>query len=227
MSLKNGQKDLAKVYQKKTDKQHVLDNPDTYTGSMDPVEQQTYVYDEQVDKVVSREVTLIPGLYKLFDEAIVNCRDHQVRQQTAIDSGKDGASPVTKIEVDVKDNVITMYNNGDGIDVAKHPEYGTWIPELIFGHLRTSTNYDKSEKRIVGGKNGFGFKLVLIWSSEGTIETVDATRRKKYVQHFRNNLDVIEYNYDHYKSGAWVSHSKQAWQKYNLTNKAQDHIIEK
>ena len=192
MSLKNGQKDLAKVYQKKTDKQHVLDNPDTYTGSMDPVEQQTYVYDEQVDKVVSREVTLIPGLYKLFDEAIVNCRDHQVRQQTAIDSGKDGASPVTKIEVDVKDNVITMYNNGDGIDVAKHPEYGTWIPELIFGHLRTSTNYDKSEKRIVGGKNGFGFKLVLIWSSEGTIETVDATRRKKYVQHFRNNLDVIE-----------------------------------
>lgn len=192
MSLSTGQKDLAKVYQKKTDKQHVLDNPDTYTGSMDPVEQQTYVYDEKADKVVSRDVTLIPGLYKLFDEAIVNCRDHQVRQQTAIEAGKEGANPVTKIEVDVKDNVITMYNNGDGIDVAKHPEYGTWIPELIFGHLRTSTNYDKSEKRIVGGKNGFGFKLVLIWSIEGTIETVDATRRKKYVQHFRNNLDVIE-----------------------------------
>ena len=42
-----------------------------------------------------------------------------------------------------------------------------------------------------------------------------------------NNLDVIEYNYDHYKSGAWVSHSKQAWQKYNLTNNSQHHIIEK
>ena len=185
-------KDLAKVYQKKTDKQHVLDNPDTYTGSMDPVEQETYVYNSTTESIVSREITLIPGMYKLFDEAIVNCRDHQVRQQTAVDSGTTDAQLVSKIEVTVQDNVITMYNNGDGIDVAKHPDYNVWIPELIFGHMRTSTNYDKSEKRIVGGKNGFGFKLVLIWSTEGIIETVDATRRKKYVQRFRNNLDIIE-----------------------------------
>jgi len=192
MSFSPAGKDLAKVYQKKTDKQHVLDNPDTYTGSMDPVEQDTYVYDATGEKITSRPVTLIPGLYKLFDEAVVNCRDHQVRQSCLIAAGNTGANPVTKIEVSVEDGVITMYNNGDGIDVAKHPEHGVWIPELVFGHLRTSTNYDKSEQRIVGGKNGFGFKLVLIWSTEGVIETVDATRRKKYVQRFRNNLDVIE-----------------------------------
>ena len=54
-----------------------------------------------------------------------------------------------------------MYNDGNGIDIAQHPEYKIWIPELIFGHLRTSTNYDKTEKKIIGGKNGFGFKLVL------------------------------------------------------------------
>ena len=54
-----------------------------------------------------------------------------------------------------------MINDGNGIDIAEHPEYKIWIPELIFGHLRTSTNYDKTEKKIVGGKNGFGFKLVL------------------------------------------------------------------
>ena len=47
-----------------------------------------------------------------------------------------------------------MINDGNGIDIAKHPEYDTWIPEMIFGHLRTSTNYNKDEKRIVGGKNG-------------------------------------------------------------------------
>ena len=56
-----------------------------------------------------------------------------------------------------------MTNDGNGIDIEKHPEYDIWIPEMIFGHMRTSTNYDKSEKKIVGGKNGFGFKLVLIW----------------------------------------------------------------
>ena len=69
-----------------------------------------------------------------------------------------------------------------------HPEYNIWIPEMIFGHLRTSTNYNKSEKKIVGGKNGFGFKLVLIWSTYGKIETVDHTRGLKYVQEFHDNL---------------------------------------
>ena len=84
-----------------------------------------------------------------------------------------------------------MLNDGNGIDVAEHPEHKLWIPEMIFGHLRTSTNYDKTQKKIVGGKNGFGFKLVLIWSSWGRIETVDHTRGLKYVQEFENNLTVI------------------------------------
>ena len=62
---------------------------------------------------------------------------------------------------------------------------------MIFGELRTSTNYDKTEKKIVGGKNGFGFKLVLIYSKYGKIETVDHIRKKKYTQEFKNNLDEI------------------------------------
>ena len=70
--------------------------------------------------------------------------------------------PVTYIDIGISDDgIITMINDGNGIDIAEHPEYKIWIPELIFGHLRTSTNYDKTEKKIVGGKNGFGFKLVL------------------------------------------------------------------
>ena len=73
-----------------------------------------------------------------------------------------------------------MVNDGNGIDVAQKD--GVWIPELVFGHLRTSTNYNKDEKKIVGGKNGFGFKLVLIWSTYGQIETVDHIRGLKYVQ---------------------------------------------
>jgi DNA topoisomerase-2 len=84
-----------------------------------------------------------------------------------------------------------MENDGNGIDVAKHPEHNVWIPQMIFGELRTSTNYDKDEKRIVGGKNGFGFKLVLIWSSEGSVETFDHIRGLKYVQTFTRNLDII------------------------------------
>ena len=100
----------------------------------------------------------------MFDEGIVNCRDHVVRMHQAMSSiNKENCIPVTNIDITIEDDgTIIMYNDGNGIDVAEHPEHKIWIPELIFGHLRTSTNYDKSEKKIVGGKNGFGFKLVLI-----------------------------------------------------------------
>ena len=90
------------------------------------------------------------------------------------------------------DGTIEITNDGNGIDVEKHPEHDIWIPEMIFGHLRTSTNYDKSEKKIVGGKNGFGFKLALIWSTYGRIETIDHTRKKKYIQEFHDNLTRID-----------------------------------
>jgi DNA topoisomerase-2 len=185
--------ELSKIYQKKSDKEHVLDNPDTYTGSMEMTEYDTYVYDEENQAFISKQITIIPGLYKLFDEGVVNCRDHCVRMAEAIKSENSDAIPVSYIDISISpDGTITMTNDGNGIDVAKHPEENIWIPEMIFGHLRTSTNYDKTQKKITGGKNGFGFKLVLIWSSWGRIETIDHIRGLKYTQEFEDNLNVIK-----------------------------------
>ena len=181
---------LSQQYQKKTDRQHILDAPDTYIGSIENVECDSYILEE--GKIISKNVMINPGLYKLFDEGVVNCRDHVVRCKQSILSGKENIIPVTSIDIGISDDgLITLVNDGNGIDVAKHPEYDIWIPELIFGHLRTSTNYDKTEKKIVGGKNGFGFKLVLIWSTYGRIETIDHVRGLKYVQEFSDNLSVI------------------------------------
>jgi hypothetical protein len=112
--------------------------------------------------------------------------------QSKIEANVANSLPVTYIDIAIQeDGTIIMINDGNGIDVVQHPEYNTWVPELIFGHLRTSTNYNKEEKKIVGGKNGFGFKLVLIWSTYGSIETVDHIRGLKYTQEFKNNLDTI------------------------------------
>jgi DNA topoisomerase-2 len=180
---------LAQQYQRKTDKQHILDNPDTYIGSVENVDAEMWVYDDVTTKIQLKTIEYIPGLYKLFDEGIVNCRDHVIRmiQSTMLEK-----KFVTSIAIDIsEDGTISMFNDGNGIDVAKHPEYDIWIPEMIFGHLRTSTNYNKDEQKIVGGKNGFGFKLVLIWSEYGRVETVDHVRGLKYVQEFRKNLDEI------------------------------------
>jgi DNA topoisomerase-2 len=181
---------LSVVYQQKTDKQHILDNPDTYIGSIENIEQDMWIYDDATQHVVQKHIPLNPGLYKLFDEGIVNARDHVIRmmQMQSVETTKQ----VTYIDVSITaDGTITIENDGNGIDVAKHPENDLWIPEMIFGHLRTSTNYNKDEKRIVGGKNGFGFKLVLIWSTYGKIETLDHVRGLKYIQEFKQNLDEI------------------------------------
>ena len=185
---------LANKYQQKTDKQHILDNPDTYIGSVEIVDSELYIFstnEESKSKIVEKQIQYIPALFKLFDEGIVNSRDHAIRMEKAIQENQENSLPVTNIDVTIENDIITIMNDGNGIDIAVHPESQIWIPEMIFGHLRTSTNYDKSEKKIVGGKNGFGFKLVLIWSTFGVVETIDHTRGLKYVQEFKDNLNII------------------------------------
>jgi DNA topoisomerase-2 len=182
---------LATQYQRKTDKEHVLDNPDTYIGSVEKVDSEQWVYDKESKKLVLKTIEYVPGLYKLLDEGVVNSRDHVIRMLQSTAENKKLVSHID-VDIDPSTGTITLTNDGNGIDVAKHPEEDLWIPEMIFGHLRTSTNYDKTQKKIVGGKNGFGFKLVLIWSTWGCVETVDHVRKLKYTQTFHNNLEVID-----------------------------------
>jgi DNA topoisomerase-2 len=181
--------ELKQKYQKKTDIEHIKDAPDTYIGSIEQDEDKGWLLNDE--KMSYKSYNWVPGLYKCFDEGIVNARDHYVRLNGKKKSKK--IIPVKNIEitVDKETGVITMMNDGNGIDIEKHPEHKLWIPEMIFGHLRTGTNYDKKAKKIVGGKNGFGFKLVLIYAKWGEIETIDHIRQKKYKQRFEDNLGKI------------------------------------
>jgi DNA topoisomerase-2 len=186
------EKSLFFQVEKKTDKQHILDNPDTYIGSVENVDTNAWIYSEEKDKIIETNISYIPGLFKLFDEGIVNCRDHAVRMKPQVSENKENALAVSNIHITItEDGTITMMNDGNGIDVVEHPEYKVWVPELIFAHLRTSTNYNKTEEKIVGGKNGFGVKLIFIWSSYGKVETVDHIRGLKYVQEYSENLNQI------------------------------------
>ena len=70
---------LSEQYQQKTDKEHILDNPDTYIGSVETVDSNLWVFDNESNSITLKTVEYVPGLYKLFDGGIVNCRDHVVR----------------------------------------------------------------------------------------------------------------------------------------------------
>ncbi|KAB5541016.1 hypothetical protein DKX38_013990 [Salix brachista] len=173
----NQEKTIEETYQKKSQLEHILLRPDTYIGSIEKHAQILWVFED--DKMVNRSVTYVPGLYKIFDEILVNAADNKQR---------DPKMDSLKVVIDVENNLVSVYNNGDGVPVDIHKEEGVYVPELIFGHLLTSSNYDDTMKKTTGGRNGYGAKLTNIFSTEFVIETADGKRKKKYKQVFSNNM---------------------------------------
>lgn len=148
------------LYKKLSHREHVLQLPDTYVGSVETHEEWRWVLDSTSGKMVHRKLQFNPGFYKIFDELVVNARDALVRSRSEA-----GRTPIKLIEVDIKavdgDKImIQISNDGDGIPIELHPEEKVYVPELIFGHLLTSGNYNKEEEKIVGGKNGYGSKCL-------------------------------------------------------------------
>lgn len=177
----------AAQYKKHTHREHILELPDTYIGSVDTSYEHRWIWDATTAQMGWRGVSFCPGFLKIFDEILVNALDHRVRM-----NGRGGdVVPVKHLDVTLTPTRITVRNDGDGIPVETHVETGLWAPELIFGHLLTSSNYDKSEEKIVGGKNGYGAKLTNIFSSEFTVETVDHRAGKKYTQTWTSNMSIV------------------------------------
>lgn len=169
---------VERIYQKKTQLEHILLRPDTYIGSVEPVTQQMWVYDDQ-DGLNCRDVTFVPGLYKIFDEILVNAADNKQRDKTM---------NCIKITIDPENNLISVWNNGKGIPVVEHKVEKVFVPALIFGQLLTSSNYDDDEKKVTGGRNGFGAKLCNIFSTKFTVETACIESKRSFKQTWFDNM---------------------------------------
>jgi DNA topoisomerase-2 len=178
-SSKAGGKTIEETYQKKSQLEHILLRPDTYIGSVEPQTQPVWVYDAATGQVVNRTITFVPGLYKIFDEIVVNAADNKQR---------DPSMNRIEISIDPDENTIRVWNNGNGIPIAIHAEHQIYVPELIFGNLLTGSNFDDEQAKTTGGRNGYGAKLANIFSTEFIVETVDSSRGMKFKQVFRKNM---------------------------------------
>jgi DNA topoisomerase-2 len=176
----------ASAYKKLSLREHILARPDSYIGSRAAHETQRWVWNATAGKMEWRTVQYNPGLFKIFDEIVVNALDHVTRQAGAPEK----ARRVTRIVVTLTPTMFRIYNDGDGIPVEVHPEEKVMVPELIFGNLLTGSNYDDDEEKVVGGKNGYGAKLTNIYSREFLLRTCDG--KLAYEQRFRNNMAVTE-----------------------------------
>ncbi|CAE7650581.1 top2 [Symbiodinium pilosum] len=131
--------------------------------------------------MTKKSLEYVPALYKIFDEILVNAADNLIR---------DPSQNTIRVEVHSKEGCLSVWNNGAGLPVQMHREHKCYVPELVFGHLLTSDNYDDAEKKVVGGRNGYGAKLTNIFSKKFVLETADTRSGKKYKQVWEKNMTV-------------------------------------
>ncbi|KAA6382429.1 MAG: putative DNA topoisomerase 2, partial [Streblomastix strix] len=178
-------KEAKEKYEKMTHKEHVLARPDMYAGSRESTEATMWVVNEELGKMVEEQIKYIPVLYKIFDEILVNASDNKHRDDPELKI----KMTYIKVNIDADNGVISVENDGAGIPVEVNKKHNLYNQEMIFGHLLTGSNFDDNEKRVTGGRNGYGAKLANIFSQEFTVESV--CDNKSYQQKFEKNMDII------------------------------------
>jgi DNA topoisomerase-2 len=174
---------MTETVQKISHLDHILKRPDSYVGPTSKTTEQYWVLDGH--KFAQKNLTYSPALLKIFDEILVNSIDRNSLFPKLVKS--------ISITVDKETGSIAVENNGPlgGIAVVKNEKENIWNPELTFGHLLTSTNYDDTKDRVVGGRNGYGAKLTNIYSSSFAIEVSDSENKIKYVQKWSDNMSKV------------------------------------
>lgn len=179
---KKNEKSIEDIYKKMDPHTHILTESDMYIGGRQEDDQAMWILDNkdpEDQKIVLKTIKYVPGLYKIFDEIIVNARDQSIKDKTC---------KTIKVDINQETGEITCMNDGNkGIPVEIHKEHKMYVPEMIFGHLLTSGNYGQKGKTW-GGKNGYGAKLANIFSTDFYVEVVDSQRKKKFIQQYTNNM---------------------------------------
>lgn len=179
---------MAKNYQRKNEIQHVYDIPDTYIGNIEVVEDEDFLYDLTENKYYKTTFKKCEGIERLFLEALSNAGNN-------VDETRRERKDPGAIWITVDDKIITIKNTGNVIPIEKNkenPEF--WNPEMIFGVMRTSSNYDPGKPRMGCGRNGFGAKLINIFSKVFKVKVRNVEQELEYVGEWRENMSRHKIN---------------------------------
>lgn len=172
---------------------HIHERSDMYVGATTrQLERDEYVVrvvakpENQADnpKIIKKDqIRYSPALLRIFVEALSNAIDNVWRSSEA-------NKPCTKIKIDLDPATgrTTIWNDGLPIPIETHEKSGLMNPELIFGHLLTSSNYNDKEERMTSGRNGLGIKLTNVFSTEFTVKAYDPGTTSLFVKTWRNNM---------------------------------------
>jgi len=170
-------------------REHVLLRPGMYIGSISSSKVEFYSASNVNDsiKIIKKEGMINQGLHRIFIEILSNAIDNVSRSNLS-------STPCTKIKVDIDRDTgsISIFNDGKTIPIEINKETGLYNPEMLFGKLLTSSNYDDTQQRKTSGVNGVGSSACNIFSSSFKVDIFDNHTLKKYVQTWTENMKVVE-----------------------------------
>ena len=117
--------------------------------------------------IFKNNIKISDALVRIFVEILSNSIDN-------IHRSRDDGVEMNKIKITInrETNEISVYNDGASIPIYMHETENKPIPQLIFGDLQTSDNYNDEEERFTSGRNGFGAKLTNIFSVKFLLDIV-------------------------------------------------------
>lgn len=173
-------KTIEQRFQVKDLRQHVLERPDSYVGSVDKKTEVLFVPTADGERLERRSVTYVPALLKIFDEILCNATDSHLRN---------GSTTQLKVNFDRTHNRIVVYNNGKTLPVVQHETAKCLVPEFVFSHWLSGESFDDEEDRITAGRNGIGAKATVAYCTELMVECNDVSESKHHFrQVHRNNM---------------------------------------
>lgn len=207
------EKKVEDIYKKMSQKEHILARPDTYIGSTQSSDETLHILNDS-NKIVSKTILFNQGLFKIFDEIIVNAADSY---------HWDKSTSKIKVSISLQNGQITVWNDGKGIPIEIHNDEKMYVPELIFGELLTGQNFNDDEKKVTGGWNGYGAKLTNIYSKEFVVEVGDKHRKKLMCITWTNNMSNKQVKTEKFDGQNFVSIKfVPDYERFQMTNLSLD-----
>ena len=166
----------------KDPRDHIYNICDSYVGSDAKMERHERVLNLETGLFEEKEISLTQAVERIFVEISSNAGDNVARSlRQGIDPGE--------VTITMDRHTIKVRNGGIPIPIEMHPdEENMYAPELIFGNLFSSSNYDKTKTRTECGRNGFGAKLTNIFSKDFHVTIADHHNGLLYKQHWSDNM---------------------------------------
>lgn len=135
-----------------SDREHILKRPAMYVGAIDKVSSVEYIFEN--NKIIEKEVGVVPALLKIINEIIDNSIDIAIKNDFKFGN---------EIIVKITDKYVEVKDNGTGIPVVKDKKTDKFLPEIAWGNARAGSNFDDVGRTNIGMNRNRKFRYKLFF----------------------------------------------------------------